>query len=290
MATTLSERQAAQAAALTDAYRQTSSREAAKIAAVVGLYYQSRVNVEDPSSVDAWLNLVIPKLIRASDSGATRSAVFFDEIRRLEVKASDFKATPAMGMIDAGVKKSLLTQGPYDYMNKAKVIERLDVSPAQKTALLRDAKETTAAKVASSVVRHAQAGGRQTIYENSAKDDTALGWVRVTRAKPCAFCAMLASRGLQYRSFKQDSFISSDARFTGDGDAKVHDSCQCSLKPVYFKDDPLVGRTEKFADMWSMWGAGGGDAALRFRRGYDHWARTGDFMTWEQANEGLRAA
>ena len=288
---TLSDQQAARAAALTDAYRQASSRDAAKIAAVVALYYQSRVNVQDSSSVEAWLDLMIPRLIRASDSGATRSAVFFNEIRRLEAaKASDFRATPALGMIDEGVRKSLLNQGPYDYMNKAKRIERLDVSPAQQKSLLLDAKKTTAAKVAASVVRHAQAGGRQTIFESSAKDETALGWVRVTRAKPCAFCAMLASRGLQYRSFKEDSFISSDARFTGDGTAKVHDNCQCGLKAVYSENDPLVERTEKFAEMWTLWGAGGGDAVLRFRRGYDHWARTGEFMTWDRANEGLRAA
>lgn len=290
MATTLSEREAARAAALTDAYRQTSSRESAKIAAVIALYYQSRVNVEDPQSVEDWLDLMIPRLIRSSDSGATRSAVFFDQIRRIEAKSLDFRADPALGMIDAGVKKSLLTMGPYDYMNKATKIQALDVSPAQQRALLLDAKKTTAAKVAASVVRHSQAGGRQTIFENSAKDETALGWVRVTRAKPCAFCAMLASRGLQYRSFKQDSFISSDARFTGDGNAKVHDNCQCSLKPVYSNNDPLVERTEKFADMWTRWGAGGGDAALRFRRGYDHWAKTGEFMDWETANKGLRAA
>jgi hypothetical protein len=167
-------------------------------------------------------------------------------------------------------------------------IRRLDAPPAQKQALITEARQVTTKKIASAVVRHAQAGGRETIYRATEEDRVALGWIRVTRAKPCAFCAMLASRGLQYRSFKEGSFAESDARFVGDGDAKVHDGCGCSLKPVYAKNDPLVERTAEFADMWSRWGAGGGDAALRFRRGYDHWARTGDFLDFDVVNEGLR--
>lgn len=288
---TLTEAQARQAESLTTAFKAQQNREAAKIAALIALYYQRRVNVQDPGSVERWLELMIPRLIRTSDNGATQAAAFFDALRRIEVPgAPAYAAKASLGTIDDGVRKSLLTMGPYDYMNKASTISALDVSPQQEKALLAEAKQVTSRKVAQAVIRHAQAGGRQTIHDNAAQDRVALGWVRVTRADPCYFCAMLASRGLNYRSFKQGSFDMSNRRFTGDGDAKVHDNCGCSLKPVYVKDDPLVARTEKFADMWSMWGAGGGDAALRFRRGYEHFRKTGDYMTWEQANEGLRAA
>lgn len=288
---TLSDAQAAASTTLTTTFKTQQNRDAAKIAALIALYYQQRVNVEDPAAVEAWLDLMIPRLIRSSDSGAQSAAAFFAALRRLEVSgAPAYQATPSLGTINEGVRKSLLAVGPYDYMNKAADIRRLDVSPAQRQALLVDAKQTTTKAIASAVVRHAQAGARQTIYDNAAKDETALGWVRVTRAKPCAFCAMLASRGLQYRAFKEGSFDLSNSRFTGDGDAKVHDNCGCSLKPVYTKNDPLVDRTKQFADLWSLWGAGGGDAALRFRRAYDHWAETGEYWTWDQANEGLRAA
>lgn len=288
---TLSESIAAQSARLTQAFKTQQNREAAKIAALIALYYSRRVNVEDPESVKAWLDLMIPRLIRASDTGARTAAEFFTTIRQLEVPGAD-RYTPsiATGMVDTGVSKSLLIVGPYDYMNKAAEIRSLEVSPQREKALLVEAKQITTASIASSVVRHAQAGSRQTIDDNSAQDKVALGWVRVTKAKPCFFCAMLASRGLKYRTFKEGSFEDSNARFTGDGDAKVHDNCGCSMKPVYVTNDPLVDVTDKWADMWSRWGAGGGDAALRFRRGYDHWSATGDFLTWEKANEGLRAA
>lgn len=286
MAITLSDLQAAQAADLTARYKAQANRDAAKTAALVALYYQQRVDPSSVESVNRWLEIMVPRLILASDSGAERAAFFFNAVRQLEVgvNAPAFRAQAARGFVDSGVRKSLLAVGPYDYANKVVAIERLDVSPQQQRALLAEAKAVTTGKVAAAVVRHAQAGGRQTIHENAARDEVALGWVRVTRAKPCAFCAMLASRGIHYRSFKEGSFDLSNARFTGEGDAKVHDDCGCSLKAVYAKNDPMVEQNQQFADMWTTWGAGGGDAALRFRRGYDHWRKTGDFMTWDQAD------
>lgn len=285
MATVLSELQAAQAAQLTSTYKAQANREAAKMATLIALYYSRYVRIEDPGSIEAWLDLMIPRLIKASDSGALTASAFFQAIRQLEVGSdSTFKVTAATGMIDDGVRKSLLTVGPYAMTNKMRDIAKLDITDAERRAMEAKVREITTANIASAVVRHTQAGGRQTIWENAAKDKVALGWVRVTRAKPCFFCAMLASRGVSYRPFGEDSFTSSNARFDGDGDAKVHDNCGCSLKPVYAKNDPLVKKTAEFADMWSRWGAGGNgetNAALRFRRGYDHWLKTGEFLSWD---------
>jgi len=193
-------------------------------------------------------------------------------------------------MVDAGVAKSLMAVGPGDYLNKMRQIDTLDLPPAAARAMRAEAKQVTEGKLAQAAVRHAQAGGRQTIHNNSERDRVCLGYVRVTRANPCFFCAMLASRGLQYRAYTEGAFDASDARFTGDGNAKVHDKCGCCLKAVYADNDPLVEKTEEFADLWARWGAGGGDATLRFRRGYEHWRATGEYLTWEEANEGLRDA
>jgi hypothetical protein len=288
---TLTEATAVASRRLTEAFKAQQNREAAKVAALVALYYQQRVNVEDPRSVERWLDLVIPRLISTSDTGARNAASFFDTLRRLEVPgAAPYAPQAALGMVDPGVRKSLIAVGPGAYLNKARDIGTLEVSPQQRKALLLEAKQVSTTRLAAAAVRHAQAGGRETIHRNTEADRVALGYVRVTRAKPCHFCAMLASRGLTYRAYKQGAFDDSDARFTGDGNAKVHDQCGCSLKPVYVTNDPLVAATEKWADMWERWGAGGGDAALRFRRGYTRWAETGEFMSFEDANEGLRAA
>lgn len=288
---TLTEAQSAQAATLTAAFKAQQNREAAKVAALVALYYRQKVEVEDPESVQRWLDLVIPRIIKTSDDGARRAVTYFNVLRRLEVPAAErFAAVPSLGTVDRGVAKSLMAVGPGDYLNKARAIRGLDLSPAATKAALIEAKQITEGKLAQAAVRHAQAGGRQTIFDNAARDDVALGWVRVTRADPCFFCAALASRGLQYRSYTEGSFDMSDARFTGDGSAKVHDKCGCILKQVYTDNDPLVEKTETFAEMWAHWGAGGGNAMARFRRGYEHFRQTGDYLSWDQADEGLRAA
>ena len=289
---TLSEAQAAQSLALTESFKAAENRAAARVAALVALYYQQRVVVDDPGSVQAWLDIVIPQIIRRSDLGAMSAVEFYNALRRIEAPGSAFYSPePARGMVDAGVRKSLMAVGPGDYMNKMRDIKALDVSPQAEKALLAEAKQVTSVKLAAATVRHAQAGSRQTVYRAAEQDRVALGWIRVTRAKPCFFCAMLASRGIHYRAFNEGSFDLSDARFTGEGDAKVHDECGCSLKPVYAEQgDPVLERNANFIDLWERYGAGGGDAALRFRRGYDHFQRTGEYLSWEEANAGLRAA
>lgn len=288
----LSEVQASQSLALTEAFKARRNRTAGQVAALIALYYQQRVDPGSVESVEEWLAILIPRLIASNDSGAREAARFFEALRQIEVgvNAQSYSAQAALGTVDGGVRKSLLTVGPYAYQNKMREIERLDVSPQKSKALILEAKKATTKSIAAAAYRHAQTGSRQTIFANAAQDRTALGTVRVTRANPCAFCAMLASRGVTYRPFSEDSFDLSNARFTGDGNAKVHDSCGCAMKTVYSEDDPVLARNKKYVDLWETWGAGGGDAALRFRRGYDHLRKTGEHLTWEEANEGLRSA
>lgn len=288
---TLSEQQAAASLALTQAFKQQANRDAAKIAAALSLYYRVRVDPESPQEVEAWLALFIPRLIAASDAGAVRAALYYDATRRLELPSAPlYRAEAATGFIDEGVRKSLLSVGPYDYANKVVEIRKIaNISENQRQAMIQEAKQDTAKALAASTIRHAQAGGRQTVHDNSQADKQALGWIRVTKADPCFFCAALASRGIHYRAFKEGSFNLSDARFSGEGDAKVHDKCGCSLKPVYATNDFMLKQNKRFQDMWSMWGAGGGDAMLRFRRGYDHFQRTGEYLTHEQASAPLAA-
>lgn len=274
---------------LARAHRADQVKRAAVIAALVAAYYRARVDPEDPSSVEAWVEAMVPRILQGSKAGARASATYAGQLRRLEVpKEPRLTLEPLDGSVASQISTSLLVVGPRDYLAKRAEIERLDIAPREVEGLLREAKEVTARKVAASTVRHAQSGGRATLIGATRQDSTVIGWVRVTRDKPCFFCAMLASRGVVYA---EDSFDLSDSSFRGAGEFKVHDECQCSLKPVRDrKEDPLVADSEKFADMWKAWGAGGtvpsGErvdtrAALRFRRGYDHWLKTGEMLNWD---------
>ncbi len=266
---------------LTTAYRTTQVQRAALIATLVAAYYRSKVDPSDPVAVERWLDLMIPRILRRHDEVADAAAKYATTLRSLEVPGPRISFEPSVGAVAEQVKTSLMVVGPGDYLNKMKQIERLDVTPAQARALTVEAKQVTARKIAASTVRHVQNGGRQTLIDATKSDASALGYVRVTRDKPCYFCAMLASRGLV---FADDSVVSSDARFTGDGTAKVHDECQCTMKPVYTrKGDPFLDATKKFTDMWTEWGAGGGgpEAVRRFRRGYDRWLKDGTILTFD---------
>lgn len=257
--------------ALTEGYRAEQARRAAIIAALVAAYFRSKVIIDDPTSVARWLELMLPRILREHDYTASMAAAYGNKLRQIEIGNVDrgFTFTPSTGVIPAQLERSLRVVGPEAYLKKATEIRELDdkfADPVMKQALLKEAQDIAATRIAGAVARHVQNGGRQTLLDGVKADPVALGYMRVTRATPCFFCAMLASRGLV---FAEDSFDASNARFTGDGTVKVHDSCACTLKPVYDKADPMLDDLERFKAMWREWGAGGGNAALRFRQGYE---------------------
>lgn len=273
--------------ALSQAYRAQQNRLGVLVAALVAAYYKNLVTVEDPASVARWLEIMVPRILAGSARTASLAAEYATAVRALELPdVPRLTFEPSIGALEQQVRTSLAVVGPTDYMNKALQIERADIPDIQRKAELAVVKQVTADKIAATTLRHVANGGRQTILDSTKADGLALGYVRVTQANPCWFCAMLASRGLV---FADDSFADSDPRFTGPGTAKVHDGCGCGMKAVYTrKGDKALEATQPFADQWQEWGAGGGGrvgAALRFRRGYEHFQKTGERLPWDVVND-----
>lgn len=79
-------------------------------------------------------------------------------------------------------------------------------------------------------------GGRMTLLRSVAADRQAEGWQRVTSGSPCAFCAMVASRGPAYTSERT-------ARF------EAHDHCSCSAEP-YYRGSKVLARNAELAEAW----------------------------------------
>jgi len=94
------------------------------------------------------------------------------------------------------------------------------------------------------VTRNALDGGRDTITGSVAADRQAVGYARLTGANPCAFCAMLASRGPVYKTERAATRIADGRRY--------HDHCQCQPVAVYDRDDGWPGqdRADEFRDIW----------------------------------------
>lgn len=105
--------------------------------------------------------------------------------------------------------------------------------------------------------------GRTTTLDTVKADPVAVGWYRVTDGKPCAFCALLASRGIVY---KEHSFDGSNGRFTGDGMSKVHNDCGCGFSPAFNRDHALPDISQQAAEVYRN--RGDGDPLVAFRKAW----------------------
>lgn len=124
--------------------------------------------------------------------------------------------------------------------------------------------------------RVAQLDKRRWEFRYLTTDPGVLGYRRVPDSKPCAFCAMLASRGFVYR----------EARFThvnrAAGDTRVlqgwHDACGCTSQATFARGarapslDPVTLRARKiYADSTGKYT--GVDKARAFRRAWEEAGR-----------------
>lgn len=93
-------------------------------------------------------------------------------------------------------------------------------------------------------------GGRRTITETATR--AGVSWARVTDGAPCAFCAMLASRGAVYSK--------------GTVSFRAHDHCGCTAEPM-FANAALPPRSVQWRAAWeaSTQGKSGTDALNAFR-------------------------
>ena len=239
----------AEATALTEAHRAQQARQGALIAYVTAQMWMRGI---DPTDIDTSASKLIERLIplikRRRDESARLARAYYSRYRSLEVAGGDGFELPPLSSLDLSVVgTSLRVTGPVGLKLRLAKIGDLDVPETTLKVLVNDAIETTATAFSGAATRHAMNGGRDEIQNALAEDPVALGYVRVTQANPCYFCAMLASRGPVYGD---DSFDESDPRFIGEGTHKVHDHCGCSIEPVYDRKAPWPGRAKEFEGQW----------------------------------------
>lgn len=157
---------------------------------------------------------------------------------------------------DKAAENALQITGPINI--KARIARGESPEKAKRNALV---------DAAGSAGRHVLNGGRSTNLVLVQNDRAALGWIRVTDGNPCAFCAMLCSRGLTWGPYAADSFKKSNEKFSGKvfedavngdprliggrGEAKVHDHCGCAVVPVFSRSDPLLDQGKQFRELWN---------------------------------------
>lgn len=102
--------------------------------------------------------------------------------------------------------------------------------------------------------RIAMDGGRRTILDTVAADPVAVGWYRVTDGHPCAFCALLAGRGVVYKEHTADF--------------KAHNDCGCTSAPAFTRKQPLPDVNDRAADIYRQHAQGQPDQLAAFRKAW----------------------
>ncbi len=182
---------------------------------------------DEASTFGLLVTATVP-LVRAYHRiSASVAASYYGEFRAEENPAG--AATPRLAgyVPQAQVAASLYATG--QVMTRKALLGGQPVEQARETALVR---------TSGAVTRLVLAGGRNTLLRSVAADPTALGWARVTDSNPCAFCAMLASRGPVYKTEQSASF-------------RAHDHCSCTVEPFYRGSD-WPGRAREFRDLYNQ--------------------------------------
>jgi hypothetical protein len=100
-------------------------------------------------------------------------------------------------------------------------------------------------------------GGRTTVLETVKHDRAAVGWYRVTDGDPCAFCALLSSRGVVY---KKDTVA-----------FQAHNDCGCSGAPAFSRGQQLPAISDQADAIYreSAQGLSGAQRMAAFRKAWN---------------------
>ncbi len=217
------------------------------------------------ADVDRWFDSVLGRLLRIIHAGWIGSRAqanrYLREHAGLEGAVVD--PVPALWSPER-VITSVRVTGPVAF--KRSVESGVDADAAR---------QAMAGRLAVSAQRLTLAGGRGTIDRTVQESRVIVGWRRVTDADPCAWCAMLASRGAVYLSRASAGAVvgrgrSGVLRGSRQLGQSFHDGDECTVEPLYEdEDDPPD--VQALHDEWLKATKGhSGKAAVReWRRHWD---------------------
>lgn len=205
----------AEGRALTEANRVEQLQIAARASLVANALWPRLDPADLDGSTPVWLAANLAAAKSFYEQSAATSAAYVERYRLAEIGAN---AEPVVfpDFDTALNSQALMLAGPVR-------VKLLAGSGRTGTAAHSEAKR----KFQGIMRRQVMSGGRQLIDETTGADSQAIGWRRVSDGNPCAFCAMLCSRGPVYRSADRagDPVAGSGLRY--------HGHCGCTAEIVY---------------------------------------------------------
>lgn len=228
---------------LAEAHRQAQARIASAavtdVRAAWPLLDMNRLDTSFPRYAGAVSALTQARRTAASGLGV----MFYRNLRDLEAVSGKFNPLPAAPMDLEKLTTSLRVTGPV----------------AARSALARGASPAEAERIAlaatvGAVQSRIYDGGRGAVLRSMFADPEARGYQRISDGSPCAFCAMLVSRGAVYKADATGGF-------------KAHVKCGCSAVPFW---EPVPAQSAHAADVSRLWDATYPEGGYNgFRRAYE---------------------
>lgn len=144
-----------------------------------------------------------------------------------------------------------------------KKLDKIKADDERREAKIAEAHKVAGSRQASAAMRVAMNAARGLVYSLSETDERVIGWVRYSESgHPCAFCAMLISREVMYKTRakaiakERDGARNVDTtNGTAANDAdKYHLNCRCTAVPVFsleqFDNNPLYQQNRDLGDLW----------------------------------------
>jgi hypothetical protein len=233
----------AEGTALTEAHRQLQGRvSAATIRDLLRLWA-----LVDPTDLRGTLDpfaraalAIVRGGHRASATAAQRYYVAFRQMERVEGAVVVTMAPPPPDEYVVGALRGAGVAGIKNARSRG--------------ASVQEAHDNGFVNLAGSAARIVANGSRETLLGAIQGDPEAHGFQRVTDGSPCAFCAMVASRGIVSKEEASAGF-------------KAHGHCGCTAEPA-FEGSALRPANAAFRAAWheSTSGLSGPDALAAFRR------------------------
>lgn len=201
--------------------------------------------------LDSWppVRAALLVLVRQGHAAsAALAAQYYAQLRALEAPAS-------LGSLPVVNPQSI------EWLTPALIsLEVQGAIAAKRLVALRrpDAEAQVLVRVNGSVTRSVLNGGRDELWNHMHAEKRRVGYVRLTSSHPCSFCAIIASRGVEYASKERAAF-------------HAHDHCVCFAEPAFGGGRRLTGRNAEFRRLWneSTRGLEGDEAINAFRRAYE---------------------
>lgn len=149
-----------------------------------------------------------------------------------------------------------------------------EISAKQAFTKAQDVHDAAGSVNAGAVDKAGIDAGRELLDKVSSGDSRVMMWARITGPNPCAFCAMLASRGFVYLSRQRASL---GGRSKGKELDSYHPNCHCSFIMRWADiDDPTApARTAHYMQLWKDEMRGGRKVQRRGTKDdtLNHWRR-----------------